>query len=256
MPRAFLTAEWRNLAMLNYAIDPTLLEPLVPAGTHLDQWNDRTYVSLVGFLFVRTKVLGLAVPFHRTFEEINLRFYVRREINGEVRRAVTFIKELVPRPAIALVARLMYNEPYAAVPMRHTYGAPAEDGAPTSVEYGWHSGEGWNAIHVAPYGIGRHAANGSEERFITEHYWGYTRQRDGSTVEYRVAHDPWRVWSVAKPWIQGDCSPTYGAELARILEAPPTSAFLADGSAVTVYAPTRLTQVASQPAARQAAVTE
>ena len=150
----------------------------------------------------------------------------------------------------------MYNEPYAAVPMRHTYGAVAEAGAPTSVEYGWQSGGGWNAIHVAPYGIGRHATNESEQQFITEHYWGYTRQRDGSTVEYRVAHEPWRVWSVAKPCIQGDCSATYGKEFARILQAPPTSAFLADGSAVTVYAPTRLTQVASQPAARQAAVTE
>jgi uncharacterized protein len=240
MPRAFLTAEWRNLAMLNYAIDPTLLEPLVPAGTDLDQWNGRTYVSLVGFLFAKTKVLGIAVPFHRTFEEINLRFYVRREINGEVRRAVTFIKELVPSPAIALVARLTYNEPYAAVPMRHTYGAAAEAGAPTSVEYGWESGEGWNAIHVAPYGIGRRATDGSEEQFITEHYWGYTRQRDGSTVEYRVAHEPWRVWSVANPRIQGDCSSTYGTELARILQAPPTSAFLADGSAITVYAPIKL----------------
>lgn len=240
MPRAFLTAEWRNLAMLNYAIDPTILEPLVPTGTELDQWNGRTYVSLVGFLFARTKVLGVAVPFHRTFEEINLRFYVRRELNGEVRRAVTFIKELVPRRAIALVARSMYNEPYAAMAMRHTYGAFAagQAGPPASVEYGWQGGGRWNAIHVAPYGIGRHATDGSEEQFITEHYWGYTRQRDGSTVEYRVVHEPWRVWSVADPRIEGDCSSTYGTELARILQAPPTSAFLADGSGVTVYAPT------------------
>ncbi len=193
MPRAFLTAEWRNLVMLNYVVEPAWLAPFVPAGTTLDQWENRTYVSLVGFLFANTRLLGLPIPFHRTFEEINVRFYVRRELGGEVRRAVTFLKELVPRAAIARVARMAYNEPYAAVPMRHAFGASGESGVPTSVHYGWQSEGAWNGLDVTPCGAGHLAADGSEEHFIAEHYWGYPRQRDGSTLEYRVAHPPWRM---------------------------------------------------------------
>src|SRR5690242_13649205 len=117
--RPFLTAEWRDLVMLNYEVPQGLLEPLVPGGVELDHWNGTLYVSVVGFLFRDTRVLGLAIPGHRTFEEVNLRFYVRREVAGEERRGVVFIRELVPRRAIATVARLLYNEPYRAVAMRH-----------------------------------------------------------------------------------------------------------------------------------------
>ena len=111
MPGTFLTAEWRYLAMLNYRVSPSLLYPLVPPGTELDLWNGTAYISVVGFKFQHTRVLGVPIPFHVNFEEVNLRFYVRRETNGAVRRGVTFIRELVPRAAIAGVAKLAYNEP-------------------------------------------------------------------------------------------------------------------------------------------------
>src|SRR4026208_556537 len=93
----FLTAEWRRLAMLSFEIDPRVLSPLVPAGTELDEWQGRTFASLVGFLFLDTRVFGLAVPFHRNFEEVNLRFYVRRMASDGLRRGVVFVKEIVPR---------------------------------------------------------------------------------------------------------------------------------------------------------------
>jgi uncharacterized protein len=240
MGRAFLRAEWRNLVMLNYEVDPTLLRSLVPRETELDQWSGRTFVSLVGFLFARTRLLGVPVPFHRTFEEVNLRFYVRRTVDGEVRRAVTFIKELVPRLAIATVARLAYNEPYDAVPMRHLYGDAEALGAPGFVEYGWRVGKEWSRMRVTPVGAGAHAEPESEEEFITEHYWGYTPQRDGSTVEYQVVHPRWRVWRAEEVRLEGDMAATYGAELARVLASQPSSAFLADGSAVAVGRPVRL----------------
>jgi uncharacterized protein len=235
-----VTAEWRNLAMLNYAIEPSLLLPLVPRGTELDTWRGVTFVSLVGFLFADTRLLGVPVPWHRTFEEVNLRFYVRRMVNGEVRRAVTFIREIVPRRAIAVTARLAYNEPYVSLPMRHVFGAPRADRTPSRVEYGWRHGGEWATIAVQPTGEGRSASPGSQEEFITEHYWGYTRQRDGGTVEYRVAHPSWRVWAVAPSEFTGSLAPLYGADLARILAGPPASAFLADGSPVTVFSPERL----------------
>ena len=238
--RAFLTAAWRNLVMLNYAVDPQLLRAYVPRGTELDSWRDTTFVSLVGFLFDDTRLLGIPVPGHRTFEEVNLRFYVRRDAGGESRRGVTFIREIVPRAAIALVARLAYNEPYVALPMRHQYGHVASGGAPGVVEYEWKLRSGWAGMRVQPTGLGATVEAGSQEEFITEHYWGYTRQRNGSTVEYRVEHPQWRVWTVQAPSLTGHLAPLYGPKLAQILSGTPDSAFLADGSSVTVYAPSRL----------------
>ena len=91
--RVFLTAEWRNLAMLNYEVDAGLLLPFVPAGTELDDWNGKVFVSMVGFRFLKTKLFGLTIPFHSNFDEVNLRFYVRRREGDEVRRGVVFIEE-------------------------------------------------------------------------------------------------------------------------------------------------------------------
>jgi Uncharacterized conserved protein (COG2071) len=112
----FLTAEWRALAMLNYEVDASLLRHFVPAGTELDCWQGKTLVSLVGFRFLKTRVLGIPIPFHRNFDEVNLRFYVRRAEATEVKRGVVFIREIVPRRAIAAVARAFYNERYLALP--------------------------------------------------------------------------------------------------------------------------------------------
>lgn len=224
---AFLTAEWRHLAMLNYVVDANLLERRVPRGTELDLWEGRAYVSVVGFLFLRTRVLGIAVPFHRDFEEINLRFYVRRRGPEGWRRGVVFVKEIVPRRAIAGVARWVYNENYVARAMRHRVD---RDG----VEYEWREGAQWNRIRAATPGEAVALRAGSEEEFITEHYWGYARQRDGGCVEYRVEHPPWRVWQARDVEFSCDVERVYGREFAQHLRAKPASAFVADGSDVVV----------------------
>ena len=238
--RPFLTAEWRHLVMLNWRVDPALLESLVPAGTLLDTWSGSHYISLVGFLFRDTRVLGFAIPFHRHFEEINLRFYVRRTSGTEVRRGVCFIRELVPRRAIAITARLAYNEPYVAVPMRHRIEPGATAAHPSRVEYGWRVNGHWSGIAATPAGEAAAAAADSHEAFITEHYWGYTRQRDGGTVEYHVVHPPWRVRGIPAPVVTGDPAATYGSAFGEILRRTPDSAFLADGSPVMVHYPVRL----------------
>ena len=240
--RAFLTGEWRYLAMLNYRVAPESLASYVPRGTTLDTLRGETYVSVVGFLFRDTRLLGVPVPFHRHFEEVNLRFYVARHgADGAVRRGVTFIRELVPRPAIALVARLAYNEPYSAVPMRHRVEHAADaDAAPAVVEYGWRQRSSWSRLVIEPTGRAAPVAVGSDEEFITEHYWGYTRQRDGGTVEYQVAHPRWRVWPVAHSGLDADVAALYGPAFAGALSGPPDSAFLAEGSAIAVSVPRRL----------------
>jgi len=224
----FLTAEWKNLLMLNYAVDPSLLEPFVPAGTELDEFDGKTYLSLVGFEFNRTRVLGFAVPFHQNFEEVNLRFYVRRSS----KRGVVFIRELVPKYAVAAVARLLFKENYSCVPMSHR----AEAG---SVEYSWKLGSERCVMSIETDGESFVPPDGSLSQFITEHYWGYTTQKGGS-LEYEVQHPPWRVWNAKQASFSGNVDALYGREFAQVLKREPDSAFLAKGSLVTVFKGTRI----------------
>jgi uncharacterized protein YqjF (DUF2071 family) len=233
MSRPFLTAEWRSLVMLNYRIDPGHLANYLPRGVELDLWNDEALVSMVGFLFLKTRLLGIPIPFHRNFEEVNLRFYVRRRAGDEWRRGVCFIRELVPRRAIAWTARAIYNEPYLGVPMRHRIG----DG---SFSYSWKYQGRWHSLGASVTGDPSPLAEGSEEEFIFEHYWGYTRQRDGSTLEYQVEHPRWRAWKAGHSWMDVDVCRLYGEAFVEALTAEPRSVFVAEGSPVVVRSARRL----------------
>jgi uncharacterized protein YqjF (DUF2071 family) len=235
--RAFVTAQWRFLAMLNFEISPALLAPYRPAGTELDDFEGRTFVSVVGFRFIDTRVLGVAVPFHRDFEEVNFRFYVRRAGTEGWRRGVVFIRELVPRRAIAWVARARYNEPYRALAMRHRVDMEAAArGGPGLVRYQWRDRGRWDGIEAETRGLPAQPAPGSEAEFITEHYWGYTAQRGGGTREYRVEHSRWPVWPVTRAALECDVAGLYGPEFVDALSGAPHSAFVAVGSEVSVYA--------------------
>lgn len=224
--------------LLNYDVDPRLLQPLVPKGVELDLWDGRSQVSLVGFRFRDTRLLGLSIPGHRNFEEVNLRFYVRRLSVGGWRRGVVFIRELVPRRAIAWVARLLYNEPYLAVPMSHHTNLRADSGG--CVGYEWRYREAEYALSALASGPALPLVRGSEAEFITEHYFGYTRQRDGGTLEYQVEHPRWTVWTSAEAAFSGPAREMYGSDLGAIIEAPPRSAFVALGSEVRVHKGVRL----------------
>jgi uncharacterized protein YqjF (DUF2071 family) len=228
--RPFLTADWRWLVMLNYEIDPGVLKPLLPPGTELDSFNGVTYASVVGFLFLQTRVFGIALPFHHDFEEVNLRFYVRRKSEGEWRRGVVFVRELVPRPLIAWVARTVYHEPYLAVPMRHEI-----ERGPGALRccYTWRRGGRWESLAARASGESIITSDDSEEAFITEHYWGYTAH-GGRTTEYQVEHPKWRVWRAEEATFNADVKTLYGEAFVAPLAQPPRSAFIADGSPVTV----------------------
>ncbi|WP_010588154.1 YqjF family protein [Schlesneria paludicola] len=237
----FLTAEWRHLVMLNYFIDPAILKPLVPAGTELDFRNNQTYVSLVGFRFLNTKIRNVPVPCHRNFSEVNLRFYVRHRDGDEWRRAVVFIKEIVPLPAVTLIARRLYNENYVTLPMRQTLMQTfINHRRRQSLSYSWKWQGRWAELAAETEGDPEPLARGSEEEFIAEHYWGYTTQRNGSTMEYAVEHPPWQVWRATVSRFHGDATSLYGQEFAETLSRPPSSAFVADGSEVLIRKGTRL----------------
>jgi len=234
----FLSAEWRDLVMLNYEIDAGLVQKFVPEGTQLDHWQDRVFLSLVGFRFLKTKFLGISVPFHRNFEEVNLRFYVRRAEGQEIRRGVVFIREIVPRWAIARAARAFYNENYVALPMSNRIDCAGA--ARLSAEYSWKFHKRWNRMQVAVKGEPTLPGPGSQQQFIAEHYWGYAAQPDGGCVEYRVDHPAWRVWAAQEATFEGDVKDLYGADFAAELGKKPASAFLAEGSEVVVYRGRRL----------------
>lgn len=219
--------------MLNYEVEPSLLARYVPAGTELDLWNGKSLVSVVGFLFLNTRVRGLPIPFHRNFEEVNLRLYVRRRAEDGWRRGVVFIREIVPRAAIAFTARALYNEPYIALPMAHRITAAS--GSVQALEYSWRFGGRKNCVQLSVRGEAQPLRVGSEAEFITEHYWGYNAQRNGSTMEYQVEHPRWRVYEGCDARLECDVAGLYGSQFRQSLLSQPSSAFLAEGSPVTVY---------------------
>jgi uncharacterized protein YqjF (DUF2071 family) len=234
--RPFLTAQWRHLAMFNYDIAPAVLRPLVPPHTELDDFDGRTLVSLVGFRFLDTRVLGIPIPFHRHFTEVNVRFYVRRQTPDGWHHGVVFIQELVPRRAIAWTAKAVYNEPYHTLPMRfHVNMGGPEQGLPGSVRYGWRFKGEWQYMDVATSGAPAQPTVESEAAFISTRGWGYGMRRDGRALEYRVRHPAWRVWSAERYSVGGDPAGLYGPSIADALGSTPSSVFVADGSAVSVY---------------------
>ena len=226
--KKFLTAEWRDLIMANYEVDPSLLTDRVPRGTELDLHEGKCFVSLVGFMFLNTRVLDFLVPFHVNFEEVNLRFYVRRETKGEVRRGVVFVKEIVPKAAIALVARQLYGEPYERWSMSHQLDE-------TQVSYSWEKGDTENSISVKRgENLGVPAEN-SHGEFIIEHYWGYTKRGEIRTDEYKVEHPKWELFGADNAQIVVDFEKTYGDEFEFLKGEKPYSVLLAQGSNIAVY---------------------
>ena len=237
MSSTFLTAEWRKLILVQYAVKPKLLMPYLPRGVELDLFHpasgeSRCYVSLVAFLFDRVRVKGFAVPMHTRFEEINLRFYVRRrEEDGSLKRGVVFVREFVPRRAIAWVAKRFYEEPYLAVPTRSEISS---DSKMLTAKYSWKLGGRWHTLSAAAYLPTQAIAPGSEEEFVTEHYWGYTKRSDGSASAYQVEHPRWQTYRLQSYEIAVDFEKLYGPEFGFLADERVSSVFLAEGSAVTV----------------------
>jgi len=229
----FLTAEWRKLMMAQYEVAPELLTPYLPSGVELDLFDGRCFVSLVGFLFDHVRLKGVPIPGHTSFEEINLRFYVRRPNapDGQPRRGVVFVREFVPRSAITWIARAFYGEPYSTMPTQHHIRGNEHT---LFVEYGWKHHGHWQSVGVETELTPQPIAAGSIEEFITEHYWGYTRRKDGSTWEYAVHHPRWEVYPIKRFDITADFGELYGSLMAGIDPKQPAHVLLAEGSAVRV----------------------
>ena len=231
MASTFLTAAWQNLVMANYVVDPAVLAPYLPNKTELDLFNGKAYVSLVGFMFKDTRILGFRIPFHVNFEEVNLRFYVRYNDNGTWKRGTVFIKEIVPKPAISFIANLVYHEKYITRKMKHTM---TETSADMALSYQWKHRGKWNGVEATVEKPARPMLPGSEAEFIAEHYWGYSKYSDTTSFEYEVQHPPWRIYPVKQYTIDCDFEALYGPAFAALTTTGPASVFVAEGSAISV----------------------
>ncbi len=270
MSFVFLTAAWRKLIMAQYEVAPEVLRARLPPGLELDLYHGRCFVSLVGFLFDRVRILGVPVPFHTQFEEVNLRFYVRRPMpDGSFRRGVVFMSEIVPKPAITLVARALYGEAYTTAATAHFWGPPgarpeakrpkggrlrtgrhlrrlrqlppssAREAVPWSnaacqIEYEWRHHGLWQRIGVRAENRLLPIRPGSLEDFITEHYWGYAPRRAGGTTEYAVEHRRWQVYPVQEYRMACDFGSLYGREFADLAYRAPDHVLLAEGAPVRI----------------------
>lgn len=223
----FLTAEWRDVIGITFPCPPERLLPYLPPGATIDTLDGSPRVSLVAFAFSRTRVLRVPVPGHIRFPEINLRFYVR--YRGQ--RAVVFIRELVPRRAIATIARLRYNEPYVRVPM--TWGRELEAGSLRV----WHRFAKGSSIDVTAAATGTLPAPGSPGHWLTDHALGIGRRRNGAAVLYHVAHPTWALHEIAAVALDVDFAAIYGPSWAWLADTEPSHVSLATGSAVTVSRP-------------------
>lgn len=226
-----ITCEWRDLLMTTWAVDPALVEPYVPARTTLDLWEGQALLSIVGVRFLNLQLAGISVPFHQQFEQINFRFYVRRQVGDTERPGVVFLKQIVPSASMSLVATLLYNESYLTTPTRHeiTKGEQGWD------VYEWMVSGRWNRISAIRHGKPRMPARDSLEAFIADRRWSYTRRSDGSTVEFETEHPSWAIYDTEEMMLDCDVAPLIGEQFIPVLSQAPISTFVATGSAVTLH---------------------
>jgi uncharacterized protein len=227
----FLTAKWENLIMANYEVAPELLQNYLPFGTELDDYQGKVYVSLVGFMFIKSSIFRIPIPFFGTFEEVNLRFYVKRRINGEVRRGVVFINETVPNKFVAWLANALYKEHYTAVPTKHEWHISETN---KSIQYYWKQKDNWNFIKVEALNTSEPMELDSFPSFIFEHYYGYTKVSETASIEYKIDHPSWLTNQVVDFEINCDFENMYGKNFAFLKGLTPHSVLLAEGSDIAV----------------------
>jgi uncharacterized protein len=217
--------------MANYAVDPKILEPYLPAGVELDFYDGKTYLSLVGFMFRGTRIFQVPIPGLGTFEEVNLRFYVKRRDGNQLKRGVVFINETVPYKLVAWIANILYKEHYSAVPTRHSREVKK---ASNEIGYFWKSGNRWNSISVVADSKSKPMPHDSFEEYIFEHYYGYTRINISISDEYKVEHPRWNISDVLNYEINCDFEEVYGKSFGFLNTCEPNNVIFALGSNVAV----------------------
>jgi uncharacterized protein YqjF (DUF2071 family) len=227
----FLKADWENIIMANYEIDPQILLPYLPNGVEIDLFEGKCYISLVGFMFKNTQLFNIPIPWFGTFEEINLRFYVVRKEGNQLKRGVVFINETIPYPIVAWVANKLYKEHYTVVPTRHKQILGVDS---HQIKFEWLLDNKWNSIAVTYSDANQPMKSNSLEKFIYEHYYGYTKVSDKKTEEYKLQHPSWKTHTLSNYEIDCDFQAMYGEDFAVLNEKKPAAVFIAKGSKVGI----------------------
>ncbi len=237
--KIFLSARWEYLAMFNYEVDASILQPHLPPYTEIDLYNGKALVSVVGFLFNNTKVMGIKWPGFINFEEVNLRYYIKYFDGENWKRGVGFISEIVPSGLVSIIANTFYNEHYSTAKMNHSIHYEQNK---LEVIYKWKKKkQDWNQMMIKADANLSDIATGSEEEFIFEHYYGYNKLNNHSTIEYSLAHPRWQVNKVIDYTLNCNVQTLYGAEFVPFIQdVKPASVFLAKGSDVNVMMPKKL----------------
>ena len=230
MGNTFLRANWENLIMANYEMEPTALEPYLPKGVELDFYNNKTYVSLVGFMFKKTRLFGVPIPFFGSFEEINLRFYVKKIEDGKIKKGVVFINETVPFKIVALLANKLYKEHYISIPTKNSI----EISEHKHIKYEWNINDKWNSITVKSDTNKYKIEQSTIEEFIFERYFGFTKISASSTQEYKIRHPKWMTHKILDRHIDCDFKSMYGDAFSGLNNQTPDSIIIAEGSQVSV----------------------
>lgn len=226
--KVFLTAEWKNLVLFNFAVPDEVLKPYLPKDCTLDYWNGSAYISFVAFQFLNTRVLNIKWPGFTHFPEINLRFYIKH--HG--RRGVCFIREYVPSKLVAQIARSLYHEPYLATPIKaHIEQQSSEIKARYEITK-------YDSIYSAqviasPEPI--QCSIDSEAHFFKEHELGVGKDPQGQTYKYEVHHPVWKTFKIKSYNLNLHWHSLYGEGFSFLQDRQANSVFFAEGSEIKVF---------------------
>lgn len=229
--KTFLKARWENIVMINYEVDARILYPYLPYGVELDSFENKVFISLVGFKFLKSSIFGIPMPLFGSFDEVNLRFYVKRIERNELKRGVVFISEIVPNKIVALLANILYKEHYSTAKMQSSIDIENDI---KNIKYSWQLNKDAYSISASFENRGEIIENNSLEEFIYEHYYGYIKVSDKETWEYKVNHPRWQTNEVKRCLINCDFEKMYGKDFSFLNLQKPFSIYNAVGSAVNI----------------------
>lgn len=235
--KTLMTAYWTNLLTATYEADRSLLNEFLPAGTELNTWNGKYLMSIVAFIFSKPRVLNIPAPVYRSFEEINLRFYVRRKENNNWKKGVVFIREIAPARLIGLSAKWLYKENFISLPLKHEFHTNDDL---QYINYACKVKNKWGQLNITCAAKEFDPEPGCIEGFIRDHYWGYTKNKNDRTAEFSIEHSSWKIYPATHFALNMNIGEIYGPGFTDYFDQKPVSVFLMDGGFTKVSWPALL----------------
>jgi uncharacterized protein YqjF (DUF2071 family) len=233
--KPFMKAQFADLVAVNFHVDEKILQPLVPPGLELDNFNGEAYVSLVAMMLKGAKVWGLPFSIVPSSAELSLRFYVKHTHADGVEKGTCLIKDYVAGSTAAWFLESQFQSTFSKLKMKQTASGFAKGETP-EVEYQWKVDERWNKLRVRARSRIKKTSEGTKVGFILDHF-NYYGRHNGRTLAYRVERPRWDVWDAAQANFTCDVQRLFGKSFVRPLAKRPASVFVTSGSPVTIFKP-------------------